>query len=202
MNQQPHLLHPKGFPLEEPEVESIHLAWPARIHLLTNGHVWLNMLAVLGISCGLMTILFLAISKSAMALAVGGAVFAGFMLLYLLIAVVIDLFGGFRTTFALTSRGVRSIAGRHAQHAGDAAFWAGILTGSPGAVAAGLSAQSERNVFIPYASVTKIQPCPGSHTILVKGGYLDKPIRLYCAADNYAQAEALLRKQCAATAPH
>ncbi|MDR3401334.1 MAG: hypothetical protein P4L99_02460 [Chthoniobacter sp.] len=196
MNNLPHLLHPEKTPLDEPEPEAILLTWQAHIRLLTNGHVWLNIFAAFGISCVLMTILFLVISKSIMAIAVGSVIFAGFMLLYLLIAIVIDLFGGFRTTFALTSQGVRSIAGKHAQHAADAAFWAGILAGKPGAIGAGLGAKAEQNVFIPYASVTKIKLSAQSRTILVKGGFVDKPIRLYCNAENHAHAEAILQEKC------
>jgi len=196
MNKLPHLPHPEKSPLDEPEPEAIHLTWQARIRLLANDHVWCNMLAAFGIACGLLTVLFLVISKSLMALAVGGGAFAGFMLLYLLIAMVIDLCGGFRVTFALTSLGVRSIAGQGVHHVADAAFWAGVLAGKPGAMGAGLAAKSEQNVFIPYASVTKIKPSPRSRTILVNGGFIDKPIQLYCTADNYALAEAILRECC------
>lgn len=176
--------------------ETISLAWDAQIRVLSNASVWGGVLAAFGIGSCLATVLFLAISQNVWALAVGAGLFAFFMLLFLLIGIVIDLCGGFKVTFALTNLGVRSIAGRGAGRAADAAFWTGVLTGRAGAAGAGLLAKSEQNAFIPYGQVTKVQARPGGRTILVKGGFLDKPIRLYCTAENYAQAEALLRQKC------
>jgi hypothetical protein len=119
------------------------------------------------------------------------------MLLYLLIAVVIDLCGGFKTTFALTTLGVRSIAGKGAGYAADAAFWTGLLTGKMGPLGAGALAKSEQNVFLQYANIAKVKFNPRSRSILVKGGLVDKPIRLYCTAENYGSAEAIVREKCA-----
>lgn len=178
------------------EREQVLLAWDTRIKLLGNAHVWANILAAFGISSALLTILLLVISKSVGALAVGGGIFGGFMLLYLMIAVVIDLCGGFKTTFALTTLGVRSVAGKQAGYAADAAFWAGLLTGKLGAMGAGVLAKSEQNVFLQYANIAKVKLRPRSRSILVKGGLVDKPIRLYCTAENYGRAGAILREKC------
>jgi hypothetical protein len=143
-----------------------------------------------------MTGLFLAISKSPWALLVGAGVFAFLMAIFVVVGLVIDLFGGFRTTFALTTTGVRSIAGKGAGRAADTAFWAGVLAGSASVAGAGMLAKSEQNVFIAFRDVTKVKLRPGRRYILVKGGFVQKPIALYCLPDNYPQAEAILRQQC------
>ncbi len=176
--------------------EELRLAWDNRIRILLNPSVWGGVLAAFGISTCLFTALMLAISKSPWALVVGGGIFTFFMAVFVVVGLAIDLFGGFRTTFALTTHGVRSIAGKGAGRAADAAFWTGVLLGSAGAAGAGLLAKSERNVCIPYGEVTKVKFKPGRRYILVKGGFLQKPIGLYCTPENYDQAEAILRQEC------
>jgi hypothetical protein len=175
MNKLPHLPHPDSSPLDpqkfdEPLPESTLLRWTARLRLLTNGNVWRDLLAALGVACVLLTALLLGISKSGMVLVAGGSLFVGFVLLYVLIAAVIDRFGQFHATFVLTSRGVRSLAGR------DLPF--------------------EQDVFIPYAHIAKIRLCDGSGSILVEGSLVEKPIRLYCTTENQDQVEEILREHC------
>jgi len=143
----------EGLSAAETTPEEICLVWDARIRVLSNAAVWGGMLAAFGIGACLVTVLFLAISRSVWALAVGGGLFAFVMLIFLLVGLVIDLFGGFRVTFALTTLGVRSIAGKGAGRAADAAFWTGVLAGSAGAVGAGLLAKAEQSAFIPYGQI-------------------------------------------------
>jgi len=178
--------------------EQLWLAWEARIRVLLNPAVWGGVLAAFGISSCLLSVLMLFISKSPWALAIGGGLFLFFMVLFVLIGAVIDLFGGFRTTFALTTHGVRSIAGKGAGRAADAAFWGGVLLGSAAGAGAGLLAKSEQNVFIPYGEVTKVKIRSGRRYIVVKGGFMQKPIGLYCTPENFAQTEAILRQLCTA----
>jgi hypothetical protein len=180
--------------------EQIRIAWDARIRILVNPSVWGGVLAAFGIGSFLLTVLFLAISKSPRALVAGAGIFAFLMVVFVIVGLCIDLFGGFRTTFALTTLGVRSIAGKGAGRAADAAFWAGLLLGNPGAAGAGLLARSEQNVFIRYGDVTRVKLKPGRRYLLVKGGFTQKPIGLYCTQENYDQVEAILRRQCPATA--
>ena len=176
--------------------EELWLAWDARVRVLLNPSVWGGVLLAFGISSCLFTALMLFISKSPWALAVGAGIFAFFMAIFVVVGLAIDLFGGFQTTFALTTQGVRSIAGKAAGRAADAAFWTGVLLGSAGAAGAGLLAKSEKNVYIPYGEVTKVKFKPGRRYILVKGVFLQKPIGLYCTPENYDQAEAILRQEC------
>lgn len=181
---------------ERPEVEQLELTWENRIKLLLNGGFWSAILLVLGIACGLMTTLLLFISKSATALLVGAGVFGFILVLIVFVAALIDLFGGFRIRYALTTAGVRSIMGREAKLAADAAFWTGVLSGSLGAMGGGMLAKSEQKVFIAFQNVTEVKLRPRRRFIRVKGGFLQKPIALYCLPDIYQEAETILRRQC------
>lgn len=180
----------------EAGTEQLWLTWETRVRVLFNPAVWGGMLVAFGSGACLLSILLLVVSKSLWGLIVPAGVFAFLMGIFVVVALFIDLFGGFRTTFALTTHGVRSIAGKGAGRAADAAFWTGVLLGSAGAAGAGLLAKSERNVCIPYGEVTKVKFKPGRRYILVKGGFLQKPIGLYCTPENYDQAEAILRQEC------
>lgn len=176
--------------------EQLLLAWDGRIRMLLNPEAWGGLLAALGIPCGLLTALAYFVSKSSEALLFGGGIMLFFLVIIVLVGAVIDLGGGFRVKFALTTRGVRSLMGRGARTAADAAIWTGILSGSLGAVGGGLLARAEQNVFIPFADVRKVRLRPGRGFIRIKGGFLDKPIGLYCTKDRYAQAETILRQRC------
>ena len=178
------------------EPEQVYLSWDTRIRLLTNPSVWGGVAAAFGIACLLFTILMVAISRRPEALLLGIGLFIGFMALYVVIAVFIDLFGGFKASFAITTLGVRSASGKGAKGAADAAFWSGVLLGSASAAGAGLLARSEQQVFIPYSEVTALKMRPARLYIVVKGGLLDKPIGLYCTPENYAETARILRQMC------
>jgi hypothetical protein len=113
--------------------------------------------------------------------------------IFVLVGVVIDLFGGFKVVFFLTSHGVRSVAGKGAKAAATAAFWMGALTGHPGAAGAGLLAESEQNVFIPWTDVTKIKVKTWRRYIHIKREWGFKPIGLYCTPENFAPVMEILR---------
>ncbi len=172
--------------------EQLHLEWEARIRVLTNSHVWKPILLAFGIPSVLLGIFFAFISgKAEYALLVPLVALGVLLTLFVLIALVIDVFGGFKCHFFLTTLGVRSVSGRGARAASQAAILMGIFAGKPGAVGAGMLAESEQNVFIPWKAVTKIK---------VKGRYIHikrewgfKPIGLYCTADNAKQAIEILR---------
>ena len=178
------------------EAEQLKLTWDNRIRLLLNAEFWSAILMALGIACGLMTTLMFFISKSIQALLVGAGIFAFILILTVLVAVIIDLFGGFYIRYAITSTGVRSIMGEGAKLAADAAFWTGVLSGSLGAMSGGLLAKSEQKVFITFQDVTDVKLSPKRRYIRVKGGFLQKPIGLYCLPENYTEAETILRQQC------
>jgi hypothetical protein len=99
---------------------------------------------VFGITCALGAIFFAFISQSIEGLVAGAAAFAFFMFLFVIIAAIIDLFGGFHVRFALTDAGVRSMSGKYAKATAGVAFWAGVLSGKPGLAGAGALAQAEQ----------------------------------------------------------
>lgn len=174
--------------------EQLHLTWETRIRLLANPSVWGSMLMVFGIPSVLLGIFLAFIAKRPeFALLVPLGSLAVLLGIYVLVAIVIDLFGGFKVVFFLTSQGVRSVAGKGAKAAATAAFWSGALTGNPGMAGAGLLAESEQNVFIPWKDITKIKVKTWRRYILIKREWGDKPIALYCTPENFAQTMDILR---------
>jgi hypothetical protein len=176
--------------------EVVLRSWQARVRVLTNPAAWRGILLCLGISSLLLGILLIFISKSLKGLLVAALIFGGLMFLFVLIGGIIDIFGGFRVHFILTSLGVRSISGKGAKASANAAIIGGILTGSFGAMGAGSLARSEQNVFIPYGEVTKVRISSRRQYILVKGGLQQKPIGLYCNKNTFTDILALIRERC------
>ena len=64
----------------------------------------------------------------------------------------------------------------------------GLLSGKPTVAGAGLLAQSRQEVFLKWNRVTKVKYKPKSHTILLRGGWIEQ-IALFCAAESYSQIE-------------
>jgi hypothetical protein len=194
---QPFVAAQDSLPSEfDTEDERILLTWNARIRVLFNPSVWGGLLTAVGIPSVFLSILMFAISREVDSLFFGPAIFTGVMVMFVVIAAVIDLFGGFQVVFALTSNGVRSVSGKGAKAAATAAIWTGILFGKASVAGTGLLAKSEQDVYIPYKEVTKVKVRPGRRYILVKGGFLQKPIGLYCTPENFAQAESFIRQHC------
>ena len=177
--------------------EQVLLMWPARVRTLLNGPLWKGLAVAFGSGVALVCVIFVLAGSGSTGLLVGGGLFLGIMALVAVVCAVIDLFGGLAATFALTTDGVHSVAGKGAAAASDAAVVVGALAGNMSAMGAGLLAQSEKNAFIPYGDVRKIKLGSGRRYVLVKGGFLDKPIGLYCTAENYDPALKILRDRCA-----
>ena len=178
------------------EVEQALLMWPTRVRVLLNPIVWTSVVLGFGIASCLTGILVAALVRSFWGLLMGVGGFVLFMVIFIGIGIVVDLFGGFRVTFALTSAGVRSVAGKGTAAASSAAVWGGILAANPAAMGAGLLARSEKNVFIPYGEVMKVKVSTGRRYILVKGSFGQKPIGLYCKPENFQQALGILKERC------
>ena len=175
--------------------EQVLLQWPGRVRVLTNPAVWRNILLCFGIPCLLVGFLFLAISGEAgTSFLVAAGMFFFFMLLFACIGLVVDLCGGFRVLFTLTNRGVWSHGGKAAKAASATAVVGGLVAGSTAAVGAGLLAKSEQAVFIPWSEVSKVKVNPWRRHVLIKGGFLQKPIGLYCTPENFAGVVAILRE--------
>lgn len=178
-----------------PEQETVLQTWDARVRVLTNPSAWFGVSVSLGGGALVLGILFLFISKSPKGLLVAAAIFCGLMLLFVLIAGVIDLFGGFRVRFILTDQGVRSRTGAGAKAAAEAALVGGILTGSHAAIAVGTAARSEQDVFISWGEISRVKVSERRRYVLVKGSMLQKPVGLYCTADNFATVLGTLRER-------
>ena len=169
--------------------EQLHLSWETRIRVLINPSIWTSMLLVLGIPSLLLGI-FLAIIAKRPEFGIYVPLIAMAVLLgiFVPVALVIDLCGGFKVTFFLTSHGVRSVAGKGPQAVSTVAILMGAFAGKPGVTGAGLLARSEQDVFIPWQAITKIQVKPRRRFITVKREWGFKPIALYCTPENFPQA--------------
>jgi hypothetical protein len=176
--------------------EVVLSSWKASVHVLSNPSAWSGVALSLGAGAVGLGILFAVISKSVKGLYLGVGLFVGLMLIFVIVGGIIDIFGGFRVHFILTSHGVRSLSGKGAKNAANAAIVGGILACNLAGMAAGSLAKSEQNVFISYAEVTKVRVSPRRRYILVKAGWSQKPIGLYCDKDNFAGVVQLLRERC------
>lgn len=177
--------------------EILLCAWENQVKVLNNPLAWSGFIWAFGISCSFFGILFGFITKNALTgLIVTGVSFAGFMVLVFIIAGVIDLSGGFKTRFAITSKGIRSSSGKGSRAAADAAFWMGVATGKLTGIAAGIQAKREQDVWMSHSDVATVSLRSNKKIILVRGGFLQKPIGLYCTLDNFKEVEGILRENC------
>ncbi len=176
--------------------EQVLLTWPARVRVLTNPMVWAALLLAGGCGALVVGMVTAIASRSLAGLLLGAGVLALFLGLFVVIGLVVDLCGGFRVVFALTTAGVRSASGKGARSAAATAAVGGALAGNLAAAGAGLLAAGEQDVFIPYQAVTRVKVSEGRRYVLVKGGFGDKPIGLYCTAETLPQVVAELRQRC------
>jgi hypothetical protein len=185
-----------GLPQPQGAAEVVLHSWEARVHVLSNPAAWRGVAVSLGAGAFGLAVLFTIISKSMAGLYLGAGLFGGLMFVFVLVGAAIDLFGGFRTRFALTSYGVRSASGKGARAAATTAVVGGILTGSLTGMTTGAMARSEQDVFIPYGEVTKVKVNKRRQYITVRGSWSQKPIGLYCRNDDFASILHLLEKNC------
>jgi hypothetical protein len=176
--------------------EIVLYSWDASVHVLSNPSAWSGVSLSLGGGALGLGILFTFITESIKGLCFGAALFGGLMLIFVVIGAVIDLFGGFKVNFIISNLGVRSISGKGARAAANAAVVGGILAGNLTGMAAGELAKSEQNVFIRYNEVAKVKVNSRRRYILVKGDWSQKPIGLYCNKDNFNDILRLLQERC------
>ncbi|MEL7658882.1 MAG: hypothetical protein AAGU75_23570, partial [Bacillota bacterium] len=67
----------------------------------------------------------------------------------------------------------------------------GLFSGNPTVAGAGMIAQSRQVVRLRWKSVQKVKYDPQRHTILVRGGYMEK-IAVFCTPENYEEVEAMI----------
>lgn len=174
--------------------ERLLLTWTNQVRLLVNPTVWSSMLLVLGIPALLLGLFFGFLSRRIEYVVIVPAGLLAFLFaIFVLVALVIDAFGGMRATYFVTTHGVRFVSGKGAKAASRAAFLAGLFSGKPGLAGAGLLAESEQSVFMPWNEVTSIRVKAPRHYVLLRGGWGDKPIGLYCTPENFREVLELLR---------
>ncbi len=174
--------------------EQLHLTWETRIRVLTNPTVWSSLLLAFGIPSALLGSLVATLAKRPeYALWIPLVTLSILFGIFTLVGLVIDLFGGFKVVFFLTSHGVRSVAGKGAKAASTAAVLAGLFSGNHGAVGAGLLAESEQNVFISWQDIAKLKVKTWRRFIMVKRQWGYKPIGLYCTPENFSQVMEIFR---------
>jgi hypothetical protein len=176
-----------------PEQETL-LTWETRIKVLSNTSIWFSLLMAFGIPSVLLGIFFAFIAKRPVyALLVPLVALGGLLLIFVLVGIVIDLFGGFRVIFVLSNTGLRSLTGKVAKTIPTITVLAGLLAGKPGMVGTGLLAESEQNVFIPWEAITVVKHKAWRRFLLIKRSWGDKPIGLYCTPENHQQVVDLVR---------
>ena len=72
----------------------------------------------------------------------------------------------------------------------------GAMSGNPTAVGTGMIAQSRQVVRLRWKNIRNIKYDAKRHTILVRGGYLEK-IAIFCTPENYEQVSELVRQKTA-----
>lgn len=183
--------------------ERIRLTWETRVRLLTNPSVWSSMLLAFGIPSVLLGLFFAVIAKRpefALLIPLGSlSILFG---IYIVVALVIDAFGGFKATYFITTDGVRAVSGRGAKTAVAVAVLAGALAGKPGLAGAGMLAESEQDVFIPWEDIRTIKVKPGRRFIHINREWGSKPIGLYCTAENFQEVIGILRTHAGDKLPH
>ena len=182
--------------------ERVLITWQARIRVLTNPDVWASILMAFGIPGILLGVLVAMIAKRPeFALLVPAVLVSVLLGIFIVVALIIDLFGGFRVTFLVTTDGVRSVSGKGAKAASTAATAAGLLAANAAVAGAGLLAKSEQDVFIAWKAITKIKVRPGRRFVMIRAGWGDKPIGLYCTPENFPQVLDNLRQYAGAALP-
>lgn len=178
------------------DAETLLVSWSTRVRLLTNGEVWHSIALAFGATAVIMGVIVSAIMWSPFGLVIAAGTFVGLMVLFVIAAILVDLFGGFEYTFALTSHGVHCQAGKGQKTISNVAFWTGVLAGKPGVAGAGLLAESEQHSSLAYDEIRRVTIKPGRRYIHLKGATLDKPIGLFCTDESFPEAVRVLREKC------
>jgi len=178
--------------------ETVYYSWEAPVRVLSDPSAWRGVAASLGGGALALGMLFAFISRSLKGLYLAAGIFAGLMLVFVVVGAVIDMFGGFRIAFTLTGRGVLSRSGKGARSAAKAAIIGGIVTGNLTGMAAGALARSEHDVSILYHEVARVKVDHRRRYILVKGRWPQKPIGLYCNEENFTGVLKFLQERCSA----
>jgi hypothetical protein len=173
--------------------QTILAQWDFRIPILSNPTLMRSLGLAFGIPIVGMGLFLAVIAKPVVALVVSLCL-AGLFFVGLLIATAV-LGGGYNASFFLTSDGAWFLSGRREQRIADLVSAGGVVAGSLSAAGAGLLAQSEKCLFIPWKDVSTVKVSEGNRVITVRSGSSVKPIALYCTPENFREVRAIVRKQ-------
>ena len=176
--------------------EEILVAWERKVKVLGNPAMWLYALIGFGCGAGLVGLLFAALAGPLIGLGFGAGLLAFFGVISFLVMLGIDLMGGLRTCFAVTTSGSWSVAGKGAQGISWGTAAVGAMMGSAATAGAGLLAAAEQSLFIEHADVRTVSFNERRRIIVLRRGLLSKPVALYCSEESYHPAMDALRERC------
>lgn len=182
--------------------DGVLLAWDAAVPMVGNRFFMWDMAKLWGISSGLLMVLMLVIAAVQrgpnalrFALIVPACCFAAFYVLSLVIALVLYM-NRYYVRTVLSDEGINSELVKWSGKLGKAVaagnLVIGVLTTSPTAAGAGLLADVQRSVFVPWKGIHKITRFP-SHRVITVSNSWRPVIRLHCPNDEiYRRAQELL----------
>ena len=180
--------------ISEPD-EQILVGWEKRVRVLFNPAMWVYALLGFGAGACFVALLFMVLGAGATGFLLAVILLGVCLVISFIAMLAIDLFGGLRTVFALTTRGARSVAGKAAQGISYGATAVGVLVRSPMLAGAGLLAVSEQSLFIEYECVKTVKFNRRRQIIVIRKRRLSKPVALYCTDEVFERALAVLREQ-------
>jgi hypothetical protein len=180
--------NPKSTPAAAAESEMILFKWSHQIKMLFNPVLWGNFVACFGIPAILLGIGFSFTGNYKASFFLAAGLIAFFAVIWFLTGIVIDLAGGFLTSFVITDRGIYFSSGKGAKAAANVATVIGVLAGSASTAGAGFLARSEQDV-------KKVKVRKGMRYIFIREGFGHKPIGLYCTKENFEPILALVQSK-------
>ncbi len=175
------------------------LQWQIRVPIFRNRVIVKQLGLAVGVPFGLVALVIgLSTGKSVYTLYGLGLVAALLLLSWLFIWVVYR--GQYEVEFELDSRGVRcrtqAEQAKKNKIVNNLTLALGFLSGRLTAAGAGMLAQSRQDVFLRWDRVTRVKYKPKSRAILLRGG-LTESLALFCAQENYARVERVVRERLA-----
>jgi len=212
---EPESLGPEPARIIEP-VEAIpdpppadgQLAWTAAIPMVNNPFFLWDMAKLWGISCSFLFLLMFGLwvveqtpQALQFAFIIPTAMFAGFFVFSLLIALVF-FFNKYYAQIVFSDDGIAYDLVRWTRKLGKAvtagSIVLGVIAGAPQVVGAGLLAEAQRSLVLPWGDIKKVTFFPRMRVITLSNSW--RPvIRLWCPDDDvYAMAKEQIEKQVAA----
>ena len=182
--------------------DQVILTWDAVIPMVGDRFFMWDMAKLWAMSCGVLFVFALilaAVEQSVymlrFAFVVPPIAFAGFFIASLLIALIF-FFNKYYAQTVISERGVNfelvKWTGKLSQAVAAGNLVLGVLRSSPTAVGAGLLADTQRSVFVPWSKIRKVTFFPRQRVITVSNSW--RPVfRLHCPNDEiYRQARDVL----------